>query len=538
MSTHVENLLRQVADLVEPNTRFDLGSLPVEASEVRQYPVFAEETYRVSFSIERRRGKGALPDGTLPVDDESGLATHVERLLAARSRDLAERLRSWAGAQRELPGRPLAERDCHDGPSAAGFTKSCRDCGGDGQTQCTQCHGHCTVTCNQCYGSGHTKCRTCGGTAYQSCSACRGAGYTTQYKQVRRVNYADNREWTESVPEQQSCWQCAGQGKQPCTCGNGQVSCFGCGSSGKIRCNACSGRGSVDCGSCAATGTLHETAWIACTIEHSFDVRAPEAFDEARDALASLESLCALTPVRSGGVDARPDGVTRRFDAPITIATAQLRAAGHTVVVHGYGESARVFDFKNLLGILLESDVAELARHLAATSALPLKPTPDLDSALNRVLLSEVNAAIAQSGARNATAARALSADELRGAVTADYARQTAKTIRTAVARVYRGAMIVPAAIAAVVPTLVVALLHPVIGPGDEILWSMLGAALVAGIGAELVARRRFRKRFEDAAAPKALAVLRATFERWTWRVAMAVAMIICAVAYIAIAVA
>lgn len=67
-----------------------------------------------------------------------------------------------------------------------------------------------------------------------------------------------------------------------------------------------------------------------------------------------------------------------------------------------------------------------------------------------------------------------------------------------------------PAAIAAVEPLLVVAALHLAMGRGEMLLWSMLGAAHVAGTGAELIARRRFLQRFEDEAA----------FERWVWRAA------------------
>jgi hypothetical protein len=47
---------------------------------------------RVRYSSERRGGKGKLPEGTLSVSGEGDLERHVERQLAARSRDLAERL--------------------------------------------------------------------------------------------------------------------------------------------------------------------------------------------------------------------------------------------------------------------------------------------------------------------------------------------------------------------------------------------------------------------------------------------------------------
>jgi hypothetical protein len=538
MSAQIQALQRQIADLVEPNTRFDLTSLPLEASEIREYRVFAEQNYRVSFSSARRSGKGALPAGTLAVDGEGSLTAHVERQIATRRADLAERLRRWAAAQSATLGAKLTERDCHDGPSAAGFTIACRDCGGEGRRACGRCHGQRTVTCTQCHGTGRTSCRNCGGTAYQSCSACRGSGHTTQYKQVRRVNHADNREWTESVPEQQSCWQCGGQGKQRCNCSNGQVSCSLCSASGRITCNQCSGGGYIDCGSCAATGTLYETAAIGCTIEHSFKVRAPEAFDEAQAVLASLdslESLRELTPIRSTDADAHPDGVTRRFEATMTIATAQLQAAGQTVAVHGYGERARVFDFKNLLGLLLESDVAELARQVAATPALLLNTPSELDASLSRVLLSEVNATIAQRGTRNAATAHELAAGELLGAVSADYVERAAKAIRAAVSRAYRASMLLPAAIAVVVPTLVIALLIPLIGRGNEALWFTLAAALVTGAAAELFGRLRFRKRFDEGTARHALAVLGATFEPWAWRLAMAAAMAVCVGAYLSV---
>lgn len=97
--TLVDALIDRLVDLVEPNTRFDLSSLPLIESEACCVSVVGTQKYAVSFGAERQSGRGRLPATVRKVRSSQELEAFIDAQTKANERDLEPRLSSWLTGQ-------------------------------------------------------------------------------------------------------------------------------------------------------------------------------------------------------------------------------------------------------------------------------------------------------------------------------------------------------------------------------------------------------------------------------------------------------
>ena len=98
----------------------------------------------------------------------------------------------------------------------------CEDCGGEGQVDCHECDGVGEVPCSECDESGEINCDTCNGSGI------------------------------DPENEEESCWDCNGDGVRTCPQCNGNT---------VETCPECSGSKLETCQTCDDTGQIETDAW-------------------------------------------------------------------------------------------------------------------------------------------------------------------------------------------------------------------------------------------------------------------------------------
>ena len=522
--TLVDALIDRLVDLVEPNTRFDLSSLPLIESEACCVSVVGTQKYAVSFGAERQSGRGRLPATVRKVRSSQELEAFIDAQTKANERDLEPRLSSWLTGQNELPGSPLAPAMCYGGSESAGHEYDCSPCSGAGKTSCVQCRGVGKTSCWSCHGTGMVSCSSCGGKGNISCSNCGGRGQVGEHRERRRTNTADNTSWTESYLEYVSCFSCSGRGTQKCSCSDGEIPCSTC-TRGKITCMACGGNGKVNCKNCDATGVLNGSATLSCSVSQLLSLEADVAAEEPKrviESLPTLESLCALTRVESTGSSVGSSSVSRKLAARMWLTAVRVRAAEEEVQLFGYGDNAVVKDFKNIVGALLKSDLEEVEQALARSPRLPLRPVAALDKALAQFLLSEINEKIGRVGGGGKDALDKFAREALSDAVSSDYVRRAAKAVRSSVTRTFTSEMVLPIVGVGFVASVTYVLL-PMMNllTQNEAFWTAWLLAIVGGGLAEYSGLVRLKQRFPHQLSSKAVSLLRATHTLWICRAAV-----------------
>lgn len=512
-------LTQQLVDLVKNATRFDPSSLVILAKSTQLVNVRGTQRHDVVIAVNHETGKGRLATGHIRVGDAGGLQRHIEASLAMTRERLPARFSAWVNAQPVLPGEPLVAAACFDGPAAAGYDHGCGACRGAGQVTCTPCSGHGSTTCNTCFGNGVVNCSNCHGTSRIDCSSCRGHGRVSKQVAVRRVNYADRREWTEYETVWDTCWSCGGRGDNPCFCGYGRQRCTPCSASGKVSCWSCRGSGQIECSSCAGTGLRHTVGWLTCTLKQDFQLHADIDSPEPKHVLESicrLEQLCALGRVHVVNHQIVGQTCWRTVAATLWLSSVWVSVPGQEIELVGYGDGAVVYDFKNVVERLLVGDLEVLEAALRAAPRLPWRPVAELHAATITFLSSEVNALIGTLAGSRRNEPEAFSSGNLRGSVSSDYVRRAAKAIRNSIVHAYAAAIMAPGlllagivALALVVPTTPWRF-YPKLSYA-ETCYPAFGCFAVGALFVELGARWRLKKRFSPELAPKVFKLLGVT---------------------------
>jgi hypothetical protein len=512
----IATLTQRLIDLVEPNTRFDRGSLPVLRHAAMRVDVRGSQRYQVSFGVGKASGKGRLGSAVLRCADAHGLEQHLDAHEAQNRQRLGARLEAWSSSQKVLPGAKLTDGQCYDGPGVAGYDHACGTCGGAGRLQCISCSGSGEIICSYCHGSGDVTCGTCKGQRLMPCSSCGGRGQHSAQRAQRRVNSADNREWTEHETVWVDCAGCGGRGKQPCGCGNGREYCGNC-RRGKITCSTCAGGGQTNCATCDATGFLNATAWLTCTVRQDFALRAATDIPEAKntlEAIPSLDAWCALTAVEITGTQIGPSDVRREFGAAPWLTRIRVLANHTEIELFGYGDAAIVYDFKNVVGTLLARDLASIEAALETSAKLPFRTAPRLDAAIAEFLRSEVNAAIGIVAGAKRERLEGFARDDLQGAVSSDYVLRAARAVRLAAVRTYAGIVALPILALGLLVGIVLevfTLWSIFLFDRDEARIVALCSFLAGALAIEWRARWLLRRRFTPGLATKIIKLLAAT---------------------------
>jgi hypothetical protein len=502
-------LLVRIGDFIEPLTRFDRSHLAMAESRHELISVLARQVFRVVFEVNRAEGAGSLPPGVQPVADASALTRETEAQLASARAQAPARLAAWAEEHGEEPlARPKPE-DCFAWLAPLGHTADCATCEGDGKIACLQCKGAKELPCEACDGRGARDCGACSSRGQFECRACQGAGKTMVRKERLVWDDAIGQHRTEYYQEAAPCEACAGAGGVKCDkCGGaGQLPCKTCNGSKAVACKHCSGEGTQTCEACGGAGKRHFIASLSCSIRETFEVAARTSDSEIARVLktqASLEDILKLAGAHRSSAEASNDTLTRDTLAETPVTSVAITAGGSRAIVRGFGPGQDVLDYRNLAGMLLAGDLAELVSALSTTRLFPPKVNDELYAALASVLASEANARIVRSGSR-------LSPDEmqkeLRGVVSAEHVTRAGEAIRKGVNRAYWAHMAHGWAAVLLIPLsfAVLDLLMRWAGEGPRlvVLLGVMAATFGAAAGAHFWIVRQLQRRIARHGVPK-----------------------------------
>lgn len=537
------SMLKQIGDKVESLTRFDLSNISAADAETVDVPVACELRYVVSFNRVDHAGYGALPGGTVSMPNKAmpnkvALDSYIQNLRITAEQGLSGRLMRWVADHPVPPEPPLTVNNCFDNKPAVGYVYTCNTCGGSKHVTCGGCGGRGDVTCATCGGRGEYSCRGCGGSGTVSCTSCGGAGYTIAERErpiqrQERISiyspndngYRDEYRWVhtyEKYEEKSTCFSCSG-GKEKCrSCGgSGRVSCS-C-SNGRVRCSSCSGSGKVNCGNCYATGTLYASASLTCEVRSSFVIHATTTFSEAQEkiqVLHSVEALAMLAPVVR--TQAKVDGYALKmaYAATVQVTRLQVIAAKQQFEILGYGNSASVENFKDIIGIMLEKDLLELEKSLQKATWISLRPNPDIDAALVNVLASRMHSQIVIEGSQSAEGTKSPAQQEVAHLASDEYVARAFQTIKNSLARLFRGHGLAGVALALGVATVLCIVVHILRLSELARLFAYAGSLLIgllAGWVYSWYALRQLRTRFAGPLLEKVISLIKVTGSIRTW---------------------
>lgn len=505
-------ILAQLVERIESATRFDRSSIAVGGASTEHVDVSARDVHVVTIASRTTEGAGRGEGDGLRVASEAELDATIASARAAATRALPARVQAWLDAGRD---DALSAAQCLDGPHRATHAFACTPCEGRGRTRCENCRASGFVTCEKCRGFRKQRCDgPCNGTGSVQCSGCGGRG---TYWEPRERTVWDATTQTSRIEHDQvtlPCGDCGATGSLTCkTChGSGQIDCKPCNASGRTKCDPCKGNGTVGCAPCKTTGWKHRSAFLECSVRATFEAggvsNRPDVVAWIRS-IASLTALRELAPVTRGAATLSGATVTRPFHARLAVTTLRVDVAGKPLELVGYGARASVTDFKNVVGALLQRDLVTLSSRLDDGSDWSLGASAELDRAIDAFLGSEVHARIAARAGDGAAALEATCRGELRGSVSAQYALAAAATLRRALGRSHRSAMVSALGWSALVPVATLVLSLPL--PRSWCDHRAAACALTGAVGVVLVERRsrsRFRERFGAASGARALELL------------------------------
>lgn len=507
-----EAVLQQVVEQVEPLTRFDRSLFTHISTSAELVTVTAWQRFTVRFQIDDDAGPGGVPNGTTLLSGAVAMRSRMDEGLVQARRALPHRLQQWLDAQTTVrPNARLLARDCFEEPDPVGYHYHCTTCGATGSVICWNCRGNKEVTCPGCQGGGKMTCGVCT-RGYQSCGRCGGRGSWIEMR-----SRPSSSGTPVDYPETVHCSAC-NQGSIRCnTCGGSStVPCATCGGKGAVGCGTCQATGELRCTPCQATGWLYERLRLRALVNAEFYAQADAERDEVRLLLSGRDDLTDLAAlardVSCTDAEASAYTIKRTFAAMVDVTTLTLRAADIPLEIIGYGDPPRVFDFKNIVGRLLEADLQFLETVIRSSPKYVPGLRPWLDSALSAFLASEANARIAGVVRANLSPDQIeqIVATDFRQIVSTDYVARAVSAIRESIERTYWGKTLLGVVGVLVLPTLLLVLgdyYHLILfGPKPALCLGIvgLGAALILA----LYGKQGIDKRFGKALGPSLQGVL------------------------------
>jgi hypothetical protein len=382
MTAETQLALDQVFGVIEPLTRFSRDSLLLEFQGVRVTKGQAHWTFSIDISNEKESGTGRLPSRATSLHSDDELDEVARETQKAAYAEMPNRIQTWLSSNARND-RELEPQSCFNGPKHFGHEKICSNCTGVGYVPCpnSPCKGG-RVTCTVCDGAGQNDCTKCksliigsifGPSGRVKCRGCRGTGKR----------------------EGSTCPTCNGRGEVTCPkCGGAKkLRCGKCAGQGTLACDTCKGAGRIPCSPCDHTGYLHSIRTLKCTVTPDWRVNLKDAKSEVvaelskrrLDDLRFLAGVTQMTPITG------PDFIERQYEFECIITEIVLKVANETLALVGYGNKARVFDFKSIATVLLTEDLNNL-KEMVTNTKLRLWGNPqELLTATKQFLKSEVN---------------------------------------------------------------------------------------------------------------------------------------------------
>jgi hypothetical protein len=521
----VDRIAANVAAYIEPITRFSRADISQDAPD---HPIAAPTALTVSqsvhFGIGRYAGPRALPDHITLLADRNGLEAALNKELIFAESGCDDALASWivqepAAYRRIMPHEAAFRRP----PIPFGMQYTCVDCAGRCQVTCGGCGGARRVTCHGCHGAGQVSCGKCGGSGSRSCGGCGGSGSVASYN-------------SNTPGARTTCGGCGGAGRTRCGCGNGSVSCGTCSGAGRITCGTCGGAGCVDCVGCAASGMQHEWGIVNATVnvqeELSFVEVAPALQTVISERIATID-LPDYGQYLGAGHKARDQAVDSRYALRIDASFATLHAAAQQFPLYGLGPDARVLDFGNIAGKLLEDDLATLESRGPKGTFWRLRQPVELLDAMKQFTESELNLLIAeQLNTREDGSKESAAAVEARfhSMVDSGYVARADTALRAGFRGLYGNSFLLPA-LGLLLAVSVFEILIYAYGPNDlRLLGAMMRALLAGAVGwvaLELVLLYRLVNHFPKPQRKRLRKQFRAGTKMGLWRIGMAVTLVL-----------
>jgi hypothetical protein len=448
-------LLLRVGDFIEPLTRFSRSNLSMTESRHEAVPVMVRQTFRVAFETKISDGNGPLPPGVREVADAQALARESEAQLAAARITLPRRLAAWAESHGEEMTAPAVDA-CFGAVSALGHVEPCTACGASGRITCTLCLGEKQVTCEACGGRGANVCENCNKAGTVTCRTCRGAGTVIERKQRKKWDEAANAHYVEHYQETLACPACNRLGviKCPKCAGVGELTCKTCDGCKTVACSQCKGAGSTRCETCDGHGKRHHVATLACSIKETVELAPRGGNGEIAAAIRArggVNEILEIAASRHSTAEASSDTITRDTIAVVPVTSVMVTMGEKRAMVHAFGERQEVPDYKNIAGLLMADDIAELESANAQTQLLPPEVPERIYGALSMALASEANVELVTAGAGRGAAE---TARHYRGVMTAEYVTRACEAIRKGVSRSYWAAILRGPALVLFLPVL------------------------------------------------------------------------------------
>jgi len=366
----------QIVGRIEPLTRFNRNSLKRNTPNVRVTTGKASWRFNAHMSNNKEEHTGRLRYGPTKCDSPEKLDSTAVQAYKKAYEELPERIRSWV-ASNERADNKLEPSNCFNGPKVFGHEYVCPNCLGVGSTKCPKCD-----------------------TGYNICPECRGAR-TFQCSRCKRLIFSGNK-------GEEKCPKCGGKGVkngQRCSyCKNGKIACTKCKgrltvdcgkchAAGQIRCpDKCEPLGRVPCRHCDQTGYHHILRIIECTVSHHWHVDLKDEVGEVRGQLnTDLFSLREIADVTQLPPVAKDDSVVREYDIESVITEMSVDVSEKKIELIGYGSKSKIFDFKNIVSILLQDDLSALERGVGEFPLRPWGERNKLFAVTRQFLESEVN---------------------------------------------------------------------------------------------------------------------------------------------------
>jgi hypothetical protein len=443
------NILLKVESLARP---LDKDELSIHSGAQETLPVRLVVQHAATFSSEKTSGKGPLPSNVEALDSETTLNRVLHERLEAAQQQAGARIDGWANTATGDYRNKLTPEWCMQSLSPVGVESECGLCHGRKRLVCSNCNGNRQIPCSGCGGRGKVSCHVCHGSQSVNCGSCGGRGYHEKSQPMLTVeDRAKTMSQQNYVTVRVPCGSCGGRGTNSCNaCVGGTVNCSGCGGRGQIGCPRCGATGYVPCGHCDATGRVYCRGVIKCVVDRtervgvtSHNPEDQETFIKrvAFDWIGQLASDTGGVVYESGGRDQFQ--LTHCFKASVKMESAEAKAGGQSLLIRAYGPWREVYNYHNLVGSLLETDLARLEMCVRPFSLFRSQERSTLIQNTNRFLASEVNARIVESSTpqtkadRRADNAPALEPDRASDVVDEEYIRRAGAALNKAMAKLY-----------------------------------------------------------------------------------------------------
>jgi hypothetical protein len=369
------------------------GELSLRLALQESLPLALTVRHTATFAVVTTPGKGPLPQTVVALCSMAELQAQLDQRVQTVRQEAGDLIDKWVIEHGDAYRSVLPPERCMLDRPVLGFQEVCGACQGRKELTCSGCSGAGRVTCSRCGGRARVTCSSCGGSRQTRCLSCNGSG--THEVRDMDLSYTDRQNTTNQsmqMTRRVPCPGCGGRGSNPCSCFDGTQAC-GC-SAGQVTCGRCSGSGIVPCDTCAATGVVNHTGRVQCTINRGIRVETGGGTAEDQQTFRDrvpFEEIGAMAS-ETGGVRLERRNrvehqVTLDYAASIPLEAAEATVRGQTVSIRAYGPGREIYDYHQLVGTLLEPDLAGLEKSLSGASPAGMT---------RRFLASEVNALIAE----------------------------------------------------------------------------------------------------------------------------------------------